>query len=199
MRSNGRGKEEGGRGKVRSIKALSPPASRFPPPVSCNGFTLLELMLVVFILGITALLIFPRVASFGAGDLKWTSRHFAGLIQHLAQESSSTKQTYRLYFNLENGAYWVASLRDSGEFVEMTDPMLARRVLPKEVSFEDVVTPQQGKVNEGEAFMQFYPVGVENAWIHLKQGERKWTLVVNPLTGRVKVYDEYVDMDNRAK
>ena len=156
-------------------------------------------MLVVLILGITALLIFPRLSSFGAGDLKWTSRHFAGLIQYLAEESSSTKQSYRLYFNLENGAYWAATLKENGEFAEMTDPMVARRVLPKEISFEDVVTAQQGKVNEGEAFMQFYPVGVDKAWIHLKQGERRWTLVVNPLTGRVKVFNEYVDVDERTK
>lgn len=157
------------------------------------GFTLLELLLVVLILGVTAALVLPRVASFGAGDLKWTSRHFAGLIQHLAQESSKTKQVYRLYYNLENGAYWVAALKENGEFVEMTDPLVARRVLPREISFEDVVTPQQGKVDRGEAFTQFFPVGVEKSWIHLKQGERQWTLVINPLTGRVKIFDEYVD------
>ncbi len=174
------------------------PKSEIRNPQS-KGFTLLELMLVVFVLGIAALFVFPRLSSFGSGDLKWTSRHFAGLIQHVAQESSTTKQTYRLYFNLENGAYWVAALQENGEFVETTDPMTARRVLPKEISFDDVVTPQQGKVSEGEAFMQFYPVGVEKAWIHLKQGDRKWTLAVNPLTGRVKVFNEYVDVDDRAK
>ncbi|WDT76461.1 MAG: prepilin-type N-terminal cleavage/methylation domain-containing protein [Candidatus Manganitrophus sp.] len=174
------------------------PKSEIDNPQS-KGFTLLELMLVVFILSVTALFVFPRVSSFGATDLKRTARHFAGLIQHLAQESSTTKQTYRLYFNLENGAYWAAALGENGEFVETTDPMTRRRVLPKEISFEDVVTPAQGKVNEGEAFMQFYPVGVEKVWIHLKQGERQWTLVVNPLTGRVKVMDEYVDVDDRTK
>lgn len=177
----------------KGFEAFTPPPSPLPPHEP-KGFTLLELMLVVFILSVTALFVFPRVSSFGAADLKWTARHFAGLIQHLAQESSTTKQTYRLYFNLENGAYWAAALGENGEFVETTDPMTRRRVLPKEISFEDVVTPAQGKVNEGEAFMQFYPVGVEKVWIHLKQGERQWTLVVNPLTGRVKVMDEYVDV-----
>lgn len=157
------------------------------------GFTLLELMLVVVILGITALFVLPRLSSWGSGDLKSTSRHFAGLIQYIAQESSKTKQTYRLYYNLENGAYWVAELEENGEFKEMTDPLVARRVLPRNIAFEDVVTPQQGKVDRGEAFTQFYPVGVEKSWIHLKAGERKWTLVINPLTGRVKVFDQYVD------
>lgn len=162
-------------------------------PGGAGGFTLLELMLVVLILGITALLVVPRVSSFGSGDLKWTSRQFARLIQYLAQESSTTKQTYRLYYNLENGAYWVAALKENGEFVETSDPLMARRVLPRNILFEDVITVQQGKVTEGEAFTQFFPVGVEKTAIHLKQGERKWTLVINSLTGRVKIFDEYVE------
>ncbi|MFQ5949334.1 MAG: Tfp pilus assembly protein FimT/FimU [Nitrospiria bacterium] len=158
-----------------------------------DGFTLLELVLVVTILGIVALLIFPRVSSFGAGRMKWTARHLAGLIQHLAQESVSTKRTHRLYYNLENGAYWAAFLEENNEFVTVGDPLAVRRVLPRGITFEDVITSQQGKVNEGEAFTQFYPVGVEKTWIHLKEEERIWTLVVNPLTGRVKVFQKYVE------
>ena len=151
-------------------------------------------MLVVIILGVTALLVLPRVSSFGGGDLKWASRRLAGLIQHLALEAAATKQTYRLYYGLESGAYWVAVLKENGEFVEMTDPTTARRALPRDVSFEDVVTFQQGKIDRGEAFTQFFPVGVETTSIHLKEGEsRRWTLAVNPLTGRVKIYDDYVD------
>ncbi|MFY9270522.1 MAG: prepilin-type N-terminal cleavage/methylation domain-containing protein [Candidatus Manganitrophaceae bacterium] len=170
-----------------------------------GGFTLLELMLVVLILGLTSLFVLPRIVSFGSGDLKPTARRIAGLIEHLTRESSTTKQIYRLYFNLENGAYWTAMRKERGpvggpvvvEFVEMTDSMAARRLLPKGISFEDVVTPQQGKVKEKEAFMEFYPFGVERVSIHLKQGERQWTLVVNPLTGRTKVFDKYVDIDSR--
>lgn len=159
-----------------------------------RGFTLLELTIVIFILGVTSLFVFPRLSSFGSGDLKRTSRHFAGLIQRLAQEASMTRKTYRLYYSLESGAYWVAVLKESGEFVETTDPMIGRRTLPRDISFEDVVTPQQGKVNRGEAFTQFYPVGVEKSWIHLKEGGgRRWTLIIHSLTGRVKVYDAYVD------
>jgi Tfp pilus assembly protein FimT len=157
-------------------------------------------MLVVVILGISALFVLPRFSSFGEGDLKTTSRRFSGLIQHLAQEASSTRKTYRLYFNLDNGAYWVTVLKENGEFVESTDPLVARRTLPRNISFEDVVTPQQGKVSQGEAFTQFYPVGSEKSWIHLKKGDdRRWTLVINSLTGRVKVYDEYVDVGEAKK
>ncbi len=158
-----------------------------------NGFTLLELMLVIAILGILAMVLFPRMSSFGSGNMKRTARHFAALIQHLAQESVSRKKTFRLNYNLENEAYWSEVLGENLAFGPTGDPLAPRRVLPKGISFEDVITPQQGKVREGEAFTQFYPVGVEKTWIHLKQGDRLWTLVINPLTGRVKVFEKYVE------
>lgn len=159
-----------------------------------HGFTLIELILVVFILGTAALLVAPRLSSFGAGSLKGASRHFAGLIQYIAQESSVTKQSYRLYYDLRKGAYWVAVGQEAGEFVsyvETSDPLMGRRLLPKGISFEDVITAQQGRVTEGEAFTQFYPVGVDKSLIHLREGEERWTLEINPLTGGVRVYSEY--------
>ena len=158
-----------------------------------GGFTLLELLIVITILGTLAMVIFPRMSSFGAGNMKWTARHLAGLIRHLAQESVSRKKTFRLVYNLENEAYWSEVLGENREFTPTGDPLAPRRVLAKGISFEDVITPQQGKVREGEAFTQFYPVGVEKTWIHLKQGDRIWTLVINPLTGRVKIFEKYVE------
>ena len=164
-----------------------------------GGFTLLELMLVIVILGITAMMVLPRVASFGAGRLKRESRRLSGLIAHLAQESSVTKRTFRLYYDLDGEAYWVQALQANREFAASADPLAARRALPEGVAFEDVVTPRHGKVREGEAYTEFFPLGVEKTTIHLKSGEAVWTLAVNPLTGRVKVTDRYIDRQERNR
>src|SRR5581483_5706550 len=108
-RIGGRGKKRRHRKLEHGVALIMQARARLPRTdrKTSAGFTLLELLLVIVILGVTAALILPRLSSFGTGDLKWTSRHFAGLIQHLAQESSKTKKIYRLYYNLENGAYWV--------------------------------------------------------------------------------------------
>jgi len=161
------------------------------------GFTLLELMVVISILGIMAAMILPRVSAFGAGRIKRETRHLSGIITHLTQESSFTKQTFRLHYDLEARAYWVSVLQENREFAPASDPLVARRVLPEGMRFEDVMTQRHGKVREGEAYTEFFPMGVEKTTIHLKEGESIWTLAINPLTGRVKVSDRYIEFQER--
>ena len=141
-----------------------------------KGFTLLELILVLLILSVTALMVFPKVSSFGAGNIKRTVRHLSGLIQHLVQESATTKQIYHLRYDLENNAYWVNVRQDNNTFISSTDPLTKRQSLPDGISFEDVITPRHGKINQGEAFTEIFPMGIEKTAIHLKEGEHVWTL-----------------------
>jgi len=166
------------------------------------GFTLIELIVVMMILGMTALLVIPRMSAFHAGEMKRTSRHLANLIQQLTQESSSTKERYRLYFNLDSDEYWTVlvqeRIRESDRVIFLSEkPILKRNRLPAGISFEDVITAQKGKVTEGEIFSEFYPVGIESITIHLTEGESKWTLLANPLTGRVKMFDHYLEFIER--
>ncbi len=134
-----------------------------------DGFTLLELILVLLILSMTALLVFPKLSSFGAGNIKRTVRHLSGLIQYLAQESAATKQIYRLYYDLEAQAYRVDVFQDNREFGSSSDPLASGRSLPDGIVFEDVITPRHGKVTQGEAFTEIYPMGVEKSTIHLRE------------------------------
>lgn len=160
------------------------------------GFTLLELVVVITILGITALMVFPKLSAFGVAPGKAATRHLTRLIQHLAQESAATKKVYRLHYDLDTEAYSVKILQGL-EFIPVSDGLVSGRELPKGLSFEDVVTARHGKVREGEVFTEFFSLGVERTVIHLKEGEgrgeRIWTLMVNGLTGRVRVFDEYVE------
>ena len=154
-------------------------------------------MMVIAILGIMAMMILPRISSFGAGQIKRETRHLSGVITHLSQESSLTKRIFRLHYDLKESSYWVSVLQEKREFAPSSDPLVARRILPEGISFEDVITPRHGKVKEGEAYTEFFPMGVEKTAIHLKEGEKIWTLAINPLTGRVKVSDQYIEFQER--
>lgn len=178
-----------------------------------RGFTLLEIIVVMLVLGVTALLVIPRVASFSAGDFKRTLRHLSGAISFLTQESAATKETYRLYFNLDTNDYWAATVQGRGDTVTVHESRIVkRRRLPAGMVFEDVITARRGKVSEGEVFAEFTPIGIEAFTIHLREGEEdegggdqeigrhtaitggeQYSLVVNALTGRVSAFDHYVE------
>jgi len=67
--------------------------------------------------------------------------------------------------------------------------------LPLDVHVLDVVSPQGTKTREGDAVTHFYPTGIaEPSIIHLvTNSNQKATLMIEPLAGRVKVFDDYVE------
>ena len=67
--------------------------------------------------------------------------------------------------------------------------------LPQTVRVLDVVNPQGYKTQEGEAATHFHPTGVaEPSTVHLGgEVQSPMTIMIEPLAGRVKVFDGYVD------
>jgi general secretion pathway protein H len=162
---------------------------------SQSGFTLIELILVLFIVGLLLATVFPKLSGLGRGDLNLTSRHLIRTVQLIMDRSTSTKRLYRLHYDLDHHQYWATVLQGNGEFVPVDPSVLTRVTLPRLVQFEDVTTLRQGKVTQGEAYTQFYPTGmVEKTLLHLTLGDKETvTLMVQPLTGRVKVMEGYVE------
>ena len=150
--------------------------------------------MVILIIGIVASVVMPRISAFSGGGLRETTRHLAGTFRFLAEESASTHKRFRLRYDLKEGTYWVEKQNADGDFAQEG----AKRFLDRGVSFEDVVTLQQGKVTTGETFTDFYPLGIEDTTVHIHDaGGHLLSLIVNPLTGRMKVMDGYIDVDTR--
>ena len=162
---------------------------------SNKGFTLLELILVLFVLGLILGTVFPRIIGFSGGDMKQTTRHMARTVQYLMDRAANTKQFYRLHYDLQNHRYWATVRQTNGEFVPVDGSFFRLVQLKEPIRFEDVVTLQQGRVIEGQAYTQFYPSGrLERTLLHFTDGEdKKTTLIIQPLTGRIKVLDGYVE------
>jgi general secretion pathway protein H len=171
-----------------------------PNPQPRSGFTLIELVLVLFVIGLVLAVSFPKIAGLGRGDLRQTSRHLIRTVQILVDRAEATKKLYRLNYDLERQEYWATVLQpvseEAGEFVPVNSALLKRVALPDPIRFKDVVTLRQGKITEGEAYTQFYSSGlVERTLFHITdedQGE-SLTLIIQPLTGRVKVLEGYVE------
>jgi general secretion pathway protein H len=78
---------------------------------------------------------------------------------------------------------------------------IPRTELGGSVKFADVwVQHQPERYSSGKAFLYFWPSGLtEEASIHLAQSDDIYSLVVSPLTGRVKIASERVDAPGQRR
>ena len=104
----------------------------------------------------------------------------------------------RLNFDIDNNKYWVSTVNDEGEDTLVPFMLAKPEELPRGVYITDVKTLNDKKRTEGIAFIQFFPTGyTENAVVHLQtRNEDIVTLVVQPLTGRTKIENKYVELSN---
>lgn len=160
-----------------------------------DGFTLIELSTVIIIVGIISFFAIPRFTNLlWHGDLKATTRRISSAIGYTYNQAAMTRLRHRLNYDLDARRYWVTVRDTDGEFIEDSSLLTQNTTLPDKVRFKDVVTPREGEVIHGTAYTAFVPNGlVESTVIHLENEDQKvFTLVIKPLTGRVKVYDRYV-------
>lgn len=164
-----------------------------------SGYTLIELAVVILILGFILAFTLPNFAGLVTGDqLGRTLRQLAGLIQYLRDQSISEKKVYRLNYNFVQKEFWVTTFELTGETKPATNPFIKRRLrLEGSIEVMDINTPAAlGKTKEGETYINFLPNGmVDPAVIHLtnRDLETIYTLIIKPLTGRVRILDHYVE------
>ena len=164
-----------------------------------TGLTLIELSAVLLILAVLLTFLTPKLRDLTEYHIKSSSRRLASTIKYLFDEAAIRHTYYRLNYDLKRGEYWVTYLDEGKEFKEDPSVLSSRVRLPGSIHFEDIVTQHRGKVYGGEAFTQFFPNGwVEETIIHLedKRG-RHYSLLVMPLTGKVRIYDRYVEFSEK--
>jgi len=172
-------------------------ARRPAPSIGARGFTLLELALVMFIMGLMLSLVMPYLGGFRFAKLKSETRRLAGRATYLFDEASGQKVVLRLVFDIDRDGYWVARYDPYSIRLSDTEPVFtpdrgpgAQPVqLPPDVRIRDVTVQGVGTTNKGQAFCQFYPEGyVDATVVHLMDASGNvMTLAVNPLTGEVEI------------
>ena len=161
-----------------------------------DGFTLIELAIVIFLLGLFFLIAIPKFNDITDVKIKSTSRRLSGTIKHLYNEAAFKKKIYKLIFDLDNGEYWV-EVQQGEEFVLSNDPLHRRTKLPNGIFFKDIKTDRirLSTLDKREDFILFLPTGfVEPALIHLETEDGvSYTLATKPYTGGTQVFDEYIE------
>jgi general secretion pathway protein H len=92
-----------------------------------------------------------------------------------------------------------AELLRKSAFAPSSD--IPKTELGSSVRFTDVwVQHQTQRYSSGQAFLYFWSSGLtEEASIHLAQGEDVFSLLVSPLTGRVKIVSDRVDAPGQRR
>lgn len=162
-----------------------------------KGFTLIELVVVIFLVGIFLLVAVPKFKDITEVNIKSASRRLTGTIRYLYSEAVFKKRVYKLAFDIDTNEYWVEVI-EGNEFVTSVDTFLQRKRLPVGVFFKDIKTQRSlGKTEKGSGeFILFMPTGfVEPAVIHLATEDgQAYTLATKPYTGGTIVFDEYIDL-----
>ncbi len=216
---------------------------------SKSGFTLLEIMIVLVIVGLISGMSIRGLRSLAKSDLRASTSRLSGAVRYLFDRASTTGKYHRLVIDVDEGRYW-AEVSDDRFYIprepetESSQKKLAelqakldekeRQITdmseaaggfdmaklqpqdfrPKKVRFGafkettlkavkmkgtkvmDVFTPRVAEpVTKGRAYIYFFPLGqTEPAIVHLSDAtqETVYSLVVHPITGRVRIYNEYV-------
>jgi len=154
-----------------------------------DGFTLIEMVVVVMIVSIVAAFAVPSLGNIGEYKLKKNSLRMARTITYLYTQAMATRKVVRLNINMKNGEYGVSFLNVEGQFEPTTFPLFSNGKFSKDVTIADITTLFGGPVVGEEGYLHFMPEGfAEKAVIVLVDRKgRSLSLVVDPLTGHVKV------------
>ncbi len=157
--------------------------------VTCGGFTLTEMLVVLFIISLFAAFTLPRLADIGALRLNRDAEHLGRTITYLYAEAAATRKVVRLYVELDKGKYYPALMNKKGEFERTTFPLFSSGSLGGGVSVKSFVTVFGGAFGGTTAYLHLMPEGfAEKAVIVLgDESGREVSLIVDPLTGRVRV------------
>jgi general secretion pathway protein H len=159
-----------------------------------NGFTLIELTVVLVILGITALLVLPRLFPGDEAALKSSARTLASTLRYLQDQAIATRTNYNLKFQFPDGAIGVKTVSPLGEEGYAGEVALRNRILPEGVAVEDVVLNSLGRLNEGEVSVRVGMEGFQELLtVHLRSRGGAYTVIAYPVSGKVLIREGYLD------
>jgi len=161
-----------------------------------DGFTLVELTLVLLILGIMLSLAVPRLSLIGEAQLDSAARRMAATISYLHDEAALRGRTYKMTLDLDADSYLVdvqapyAHGEAAEHFAALWDPYAEPSTMPPEVDLVSVETAVSTHTS-GTAEVFFAPEMSLGGVTVTLQGDsgRTVELAVDGVTGNVRVSD----------
>jgi prepilin-type N-terminal cleavage/methylation domain-containing protein len=159
-----------------------------------NGFTLIELMIVLVIVGITLGYIGPRIFSgLSTSNMDRAVRDITTMIQVGRSSAITQHKTFFIRFDLDNAKIALYPMPETSGVVP---EMLKERKMPDGVVLKNIKTPYQSEKDRGEMDLKITTEGVVEQGVIYLEGAlgTTYTLVVKPFSGALKFYDHFVEI-----
>ena len=143
-----------------------------------RGFTLLELLVVLFIITTVAFIAFPNVWSEIAKDDKVT---VASTLKNLREEAITSKKEILFTVDFKERQFRIKGAKgipkDESRIIDMNDD-----------ETWEIFIPSRGTIKEGEVIVAFTPsVQEELIALYLTKNGKDTTIVLNNLSGEVEI------------
>ena len=144
-----------------------------------KGFTLLELLIVIFIISLMLTVSFPYFTIREEGKLKSEAMIIASILRYLNDSAVSAKETYAVKIDLRQKT--VSYRGPDGEKVERID------------NLSSISLQSRGTISDGEVIVFFTPTGASESFtIHLRGENSAIAVSSNSLSGRVRIQPQEV-------
>jgi prepilin-type N-terminal cleavage/methylation domain-containing protein len=161
-----------------------------------HGFTLLELIVVITLLGIMLVFTVPRFHDtlFLDGGKKG-ARWIIGKVRALKEAAIQNQKNYTLHIDLDTQRYWETDESMSTE--DRENAALNAVSIPGDLTIADIEYPIRGKINSGQADIRFYKTGyTDKLLIHLQDDAEYVSFLIEPFLSEVTQYETYAGFDD---
>ncbi len=160
-----------------------------------RGFTLVELTVVIFLVGLMLLIAVPRVRdTILTSELKSTANYLAQAALELRGTTVREQVDYDLRLDINERLIWFhpSDMTPEGK----SEVKKQAYHLPGNVKIADGYRFGREKQTDGEIIIRFFKGGyLQPTVIHLVDGSDSFTLVFEPFLNDVKIHDSYVDIE----
>lgn len=157
-----------------------------------SGFTLLELTIVLFIVGLSVTLISPSLTRFSrSAEMRATAQKISSILRNSRSEAVHRREIHQVLFDSGSKRVKVQAIKpedlESEETKEKSPP--ARTFsLPEWIQIREMKT-WANQISTELPTIEFYPNGGSNGGSFLLEGEgqRGYRIQVHSVTGAVKI------------